>query len=86
MIQLFSIQIKKTMSEPNWEMLNNRATAAVNTFIDLFLIICYYVINLRIKTTAHCEVIQLIYMSNIAGERDSPYKARNRMVASEYHN
>lgn len=38
------------MSVPNWEMFDKRATAAVNIFIDLFLIFYYYVTNLRISS------------------------------------
>lgn len=41
------------MSAPNWEVFDKRATAAVNTFIDLFLIFYYYVTNLRISSNCN---------------------------------
>lgn len=76
--------IKEIIS--NWQIFEERATAAVNTSIDLFLI---FPTLFRYKFTRinsdHCEVIQLMYIFNIAGRRDSPFKATNRMVVSEYH-
>lgn len=78
--------IKQIIS--NWQIFEERTTAAVNTSIDLFLIFPRYsVTNLRglMQITAYCEVIQLIHIFNIAGKRDSPFKTTNRMVVSEYH-